>query len=356
MQWGPLSLAPEIRITDLGYDSNVFAQNDSRNPAGDFTMTATPAAEAWLRLPRAQVSGRTEFDYIYYQQASSLRSWDSDSAARVDVFLARVTPYAWATLANLRHRQGVEIDAPIRRIEENAVAGAAVRLSGKTSIDIRATRSRSSFEDQATYFDITLAQALNRKATGEGASVKYSVTPFTTVSLDVDRERERFDFSPERDANTLFIGPAIEMKPFAVISGRARLGLRKRTFLDAATPPYRTVAALVDLRYTLQERTGFSVEFQRDLRYSYRVVQQEYVLTGFRVGVMHRLADPWDVRASVGRDRLEYGGGALGSVTVRPEVETVLRYRAEVGYRVGRTRVGVHVDYRNRDAELSPRR
>src|SRR5947207_533219 len=46
---GPLSVKPTFAITNIGVDSNVFNQSDVDHPRQDFTITASPKADWWLR-------------------------------------------------------------------------------------------------------------------------------------------------------------------------------------------------------------------------------------------------------------------------------------------------------------------
>jgi hypothetical protein len=355
VQFGPLAVSPEIEVANLGFDSNVFSENDARNPESALTARVGPSVAAWLRLPRARIATQTELDYVYYDRFSDLRSWDTDNALRAELSLGRFTPYAAGSWVNSRHGFGVEIDVPVRRLERAAELGADVKLSVKTSINVNATRSRTDFEDDENEaLRDGVARNMTRTVTGEGFSFRYEVTPFTTVALDVARQRERFGFSPGRDADSVWIGPAVEFKPLAVVSGRAEVGVRRRTFLDGEGAEYRGLAMLLNLRYTLLERTRFAVDVERDLKQSYRLAAQDYLLTGVTASVVHRLADPWDVRATVGRARLTYGVGAPGAIV--SDVETLLSSRVEVGFRMRRARLAVYLDYRARQADRFLRR
>ena len=357
VQLGPLALSPAIRLTNFGVDNNVF--HESETPTSDTTATVSPVLEARLGLPLVRVTGRSEIDLVYYNQLSHLRSLDTDNSARVELLLRSLTPHVAGRTARTRHRRNLEIDAPVRRLEEGAVVGAELRLTEKISIDAMATRARVAYDGDTLYLDSDLALALNRTATGEGVTFRYALTPFTTVGLHAERQRDRFDFTPARDSDSVRIMPVVEFKPLALVSGRAQVGLRRRTFRDGQTPEFRGIAALVDLRYTLLGKTRFDVGAQRDLAYSYRTLQQEYLLTGVNLAVTQRLGASWDVRANVGRSRLTYrveDAGGTAVIAANSPAETVLSYGVDVGYSIGTTRLGMQVSRQERQSALSPRR
>lgn len=346
---GPLSLTPVIRLDGVGRDDNVY--HDADNRTSDFRAALRPRTDLWLRMGRARLSARSELDYVYFRRLDELRTVDTVNAARLDAAANRLAPFVAGTLSRARHRRNNEIDAFVRRRDETITIGTGIRLTDKTLVEIRASRSSVRYEEDAVFLDSNLAQALNRRATGEGFSLRYALTPLTTLSLDVDRERDRFDFATVRNSDSLRIGPAVEFKPFALISGRAYVGFRERTFHDPAIPKFTGTAARVDLTYTLLGRTSFNFAAERDLAYSYRQTNDDYVNTDLALSVNHRLAEPWDVGARVGRGRLAYRASLPGSPVVS-YAERVRSAGAEVGYRLGHTRLGFHVDYFTRDSDI----
>jgi hypothetical protein len=60
---GPLSLKPTFAITNLGVDGNVFNEADVEHPRQDFTITATPKTDWWLRAGRSTVNGSVKDDF-----------------------------------------------------------------------------------------------------------------------------------------------------------------------------------------------------------------------------------------------------------------------------------------------------
>lgn len=344
---GALLLAPTIDITNVGHDSNVY--NDPEHPRSDVTATISPAVDGWLRASRVQVSGRSEVDAIYYRDLSDLRAVDSVHSARLDVRLSRLMPYATGSRATTRHRRNLEIDAPVERLEAAVGGGLDVQLTGKTVIGVGASRSRVEYEGDTLYLGSDLATVLNRTSTWETLSVRYAVTPLTTAGVNVEWGQDRFESAPTRDSNSVRIGPFVEFKPLALVSGRAQVGFRRRTFLDRSTSQFAGMVARADLHYTLLGRTQFGVQVDRDLSYSYRLDNEEYLLNGLSGSVTQQLAEPWSLSASAGRYHLDYRGAVA-------ESETVNLYGIGLGYRIGGTLLGVRLDYQQRNSDVSPGR
>jgi hypothetical protein len=346
---GPLTLSPSIAVTNAGHDNNVYFA--AQNPQSDFTATASPSVQGWLRLAALQFTGRSQIDAVYYRELSDLRAIDTDHSGVVQVRLNRLTPYVSGARALTRHRRSLEIDAPVRRLDQSWSVGADLRLTAKTTVGAAFATSDVEYQGDTIYFGNDLAELLNRRSSGEQVHFRYELTPLTTIGVEAQRGRDRFVATAERDSNSLGVSPFVEFKPLALISGRAQFGFRRHRFLGGETPEFRGTFAQVSLQYTLLGRTRFGVDAQRDLGYSYRIEQEQYLLSGLSVSVTHSVVEPWELTGRVGRYSLNYRVGRGAAV-----VETVPSYGVGVGYRLGRTRIGLQLDHYRRSSQVSVQR
>jgi Putative beta-barrel porin 2 len=340
-----LVLSPTLQFT-YEWDDNVFRVSKAATPTGDFVSTVSPTVQVSLRVPHLRVSGRSEVDFIHFMQLNQLRSIDTVNGAQVELLLWRLTPYVRGGWANTRHRRNFEIDLPLRRLDASWDAGVDLQLSGKTSIGVMTRRSRTDYEDETIYLDTDLTRYLGFTATINGVKGRYSLTPLTTVGADVEQDRNEFTVTGERNSEGFRVLSFVEFQPFALVSGSALIGVRRRTFVDGNAPPFQGMVGRVDLAYTLLGRTRLAVAGGRDLSYSYRADQRDYLQTGVQLSVTHRLANAWDVQGTLGRFTLFYGD----SIGTR---ERVLSYGLNVGYRIERTRVGFQVARETRTSNVS---
>ena len=346
-------LTPTIRLRDVGWDDNVFSVSKDDNPIGDFTTTISPALDASLRAYRLRVSGRSEVDFLYFKRVTQFRAIDSVGGVRVEWPLSRTTPYIGADWASTRHRRNFEIDLPVRRVDLSWNAGVNVQLSGKTSIGVTTRRSRLDYKGDTIYLDSDLAQALGATAAMSGMSFRYALTPLTMVGAEFELDQTEFPAAADRNSDGFRLMSFVEFQPVALVSGRAEVGIRRRSFLDESSPPFRGMVARFDLAYTVLERTRFTVSGQRDLSYSYRADERDYLQAGVQFSVTQRLANAWDVGGSVGRFGLIYGLGDPTGIRRSRVVETVINYAMDVGYRIDRTRVGFQVARQTRSSDFS---
>ena len=295
-----LALSPTIQLTSE-WDDNVFRVSKGDRPTRDFISTVRPAAQISLRVPRLSASGRSNVNFIYFRRIDQLSSIDTDNSAQVELLLGRLTPYVRGDWANTRHDRNLEIDLPVRRVNSSWDVGVDLQLSGKTSIGVMTRRSRLEYKGETIYLDIDLARSLDFEAVIDGVNFRYSVTPLTTVGADVEQDHNEFAVTGERNSEGFRVMSFIEFQPLALVSGRVQVGIRRHTFLDGNAPRFQGTVGSVDLAYTLLGRTRFAVTGQRDLSYSFRADQRNYLQSGVQLSVTHRLANAWDVGGTLGR-------------------------------------------------------
>jgi hypothetical protein len=353
LQAGPFVLAPVVRLTNVGYDSNVFNRDEESSPQGDVMATFSPSVEGWLRLAHGRASGRSQFDIYYFKQLTDLRAIDSDTAGRLEIPLNRFRPFVAGTYLNTRHRQNLELDAIARRQISTATVGTDVRLTAKLTATVFGSRSRLNYDTNTIFQDTDLSRVLNYTGGGVGGSLRYVLTPLTTIGVTVDRQHDRFDSASDRNSVNFNVTPMVEFNPRALISGSASFGFRHRKSLAGTAPDYNGTVAFADLTYTLLGRTRFTVTGRRQLEYSYVVGRVDYVDASLTLGVSQRFADSWDVGGSITRSRLSYGNVSSpvdSAVTIGFPDETVIGWMTETGYTFSRTRVGVRVERFERQA------
>ncbi len=220
-------------------------------------------------------------------------------------------------------------------------------------------RRRLSFDEDQTIEDVRLATALNRTEDLANAAVRVSLTPLTTFVLLVGGEHDRFEFSPLRDSDSIRVQPGVELKPYALISGKASVGYRRFNALAAGVPDFTGVVAAVDVSYTLREMTRFAVAFNRDVDYSYEPTSPYYVSTGGTLTLTQAIGTSWDVVARAGRTRLAYQAlteldGPIGARSARND--RVFIYSVGAGRHIASDiRVGVAADWIKRSSPIQAR-
>ena len=344
---GRVTLFPAFTLRDTGYDSNVF--NDPDNPQGDFTLTAQPRLRATVPAAGGILSGGATIGLVYYATYKDQQSVNRFFEGRYERAASRLRPFVAGTFNYARDRYGPEIDARVAHSETSASAGAELKLTGITSLTGLYRYSTQTYDDNEEFLGSVLGEQLDRQTDLASAGVRYYITPVTTLVVDVEVQRDRFETSPIRDSDSLRVMPAAEFGGGGVLVGRIAVGFRKFEPRDALVAPFDGLVAAANVTYTLLGRTRFTVEGTRDVMYSFAVVTPYYLLDSGRITVSQPIGGPVDLIGVASADRLRYQ--ALEGLPDPHLVTRTTTFGGGLGFRIGQAlRLGLIYDHTERSS------
>ena len=353
VQLGPLGITPSVSLRNLGVDSNVF--NTVEDPKRDFTVTLSPQLSTWFRAGRSRLSVVSRADLVYFQRYASERSVDGDYDARWQMSWNRLTPWISGRYTHARQRAGYEIDVRSNRVTENVGAGAELRVASKTRVAISGQRTAIRYDSGDLFLGTSLHEVLNRRSSSAALRYSQSLTVLTTLVVEAETLRDRFDYSPARDANSARVQAGFDLATGALISGYGRIGYRHFNGVGGGLPAFRGLTANVDAGATLLGRARLDVAAQRDVAYSIELDYPYYVQTGATVTVTPQLTDKWDVQGRIGRQRLAYQTLMLDAA-VGDRTDHYALAGGGIGYHLGRQiRLAFNVDRERRASPLQSR-
>ena len=196
------------------------------------------------------------------------------------------------------------------------------------------------------------------RSDGVGVSLRHDVTPLTTLVLRTEVQRDRFRFSPERDADSVRVTPGVEFRAFALISGEGFVGFRKYDALGPGVPDYRGLVASVDLAYASRATgsTRLALQVNRDVAYSYDRAVPYYLTTGVRPTITQRVTARWDLQGSGDIQWLNYDPDGVAPSGSR-ETERALIYGGSAGFHFASgLRMGLNIERYARQSREADRR
>jgi hypothetical protein len=356
VRFGPLSLKSTIALSNLGVDTNVFNEADADQPESDFTMTFSPNTDVWLRMGRTWVTGTVQVDWVYYNKFASERAANSAFRIGVDRTFNRVAVKGNARRLSTRDRPGYEIDARSQRFETQYDGEASVRVLSKTSVGATAFSRRTEFDEAAIYREANLSRELDRTTSGAGMVVRHTLTPLTSLGLDVTRERERFITSTFRDSDSTKAIGSVNFQPLALINGSASVGVRLFDPVPQDVPAFNGVITAVNLSYSLLGMTRFGVQASRDIQYSFEFSQPYYLESGITGSVQQQVFGPFDVLGRIGTRGLAYTDRLGAAVVVSNRTDRINLVGIGAGYRMGADkRLGFTLDRLHRTSTVPGR-
>jgi hypothetical protein len=332
VQAGPASLYPAISLRNVGTDSNVY--NDGVSPKEDFTYTLTPRLYAVVPIGGTRFVGAGSGDFVYYRTYTDQQSVNGLFNGRYEVVDAAIRPFASASLATHRERQNLEIDVRARQTQTMVMLGGDVEVTPLTSLTAWVQRENTTWDRNQQYMGVSLAEQLNSTVDIAAAGARFRLTPFTSLTTAVEIQRDRFERSPERDADSLRIAPTVEFDSGAAITGRARVGYRSFRPLSAEVDDYRGLVASAGLRYAFDDITRLYFDGGHEVKYSFDPFQPYYIESGLRVRLIQRISGPFEAVAIAERWKLRYQRVGGQSFDGRQEDTTTLG--GGVGLRLSR--------------------
>lgn len=284
---GPMSVYPTIAMRDVGIDSNVY--NDSTGPKGDFTYTLAPRMYLVVPIANSRLVGTGFGNLVYFQTYKDQQSIGGLFQARYEVIGPGFRPFATAGLADRRERRGLEIDARARQRQTTVTLGAEMDVTTRTALTGWVGRVGTAWDHNAEYLGVSLSQQLDYRSDLVAGGARFRATPLTTIGMTAEMRRDRFDRSPVRDADRLFVGPTIDFDAGASVVGHARVGYQRFDALDTIVADYRGVAASTELRFTFRDLTEAKLEAQHDVDYSYDPLEPYYMEAGGALTVSQRV-------------------------------------------------------------------
>jgi hypothetical protein len=353
---GPVSLNPTMALTNLGIDTNVFNESDQTLPKRDFTLTVTPQTDLWLRMGRSWVIGNVREDIVWYQKFASERGTNNSYKLGWLVPLNRLTLSANGAYLKTRERPGFEIDARSQRREIAYDGSVEIKALSKTFVGIKGGRRKTDFDSVATFAGTNLRIALNRMTTTEAVTIRHQITPLTALTLDLGRTLDRFDFSPQRDADSTTVTLGVKFDPFAIIKGSASVGYRNFKPLSSNVPAYTGTTAAADLAYVAFGTTRVGVQAIRDVQYSFELTEPYYLLTGVSGSLAQQIFGPVDVIGRLGVQQLDYRNRIGVGIPAPNRIDYVRTYGGGIGYHMGKDiRIGFNVDQYRRKSPVANR-
>jgi len=353
VQFGPLGLTPSVALANLGIDTNVF--NEVDDPKSDFTFTVSPQVDASLRVRRARLQVKARSDLVYFHQYSSERSADTTVDSKLEFLGTRITPWVGTSVSSGRQRFGYEIDLRLRRVTRDAGAGVEARFTRRTHVVVSAHRTQYEYDADAMLLGTSVQEVLNRRSESVGLDLRYRLTALTTLVASTQTIHDRFEFTPSRNTNSVRLETGFDLTPFALISGRGRVGYRALNG-HGTTPDYSGLVATVAASSTIKRRTRVDVAAERDVNYSIEFAYPYFLLTGATVVATPRLTRRWDTQARIGVQRLAYRGEEGISDLLRNRIDRIRVIGVGVGYLLGRDmRIGFNVNRERRESPVQRR-
>ena len=316
LRLGPLKLVPRFRLTEAGYDSNVYYRGEEGEAVHDATATLSPELRGYWLLGRSAILSFTENpEYLFYARETGLRAFTNSFSGALRLRLLRSFSLSGDYHAQSHVRRVTsELD---RRIRDTATGGAAAlffETARGTAIGVTGKMDDFRYKDVATAApDDIYGRALDRRETAAGLEVYYRV--FSRSHFFAAFGWTRYAFvHPEsawRDAEAVEATGGLRFPLTGRARGTIRLGWKSFRPDAAGRTPFSGLVAATEVTFRLS-RVAITLGFHRDNAFSYIETAYYYIDSRFRANLSFYLAPFLRLDA----------GAQLGSMAY-PEPQTV---------------------------------
>jgi hypothetical protein len=266
LKMGPIRIQPQLVLSDMGYDSNVYHQP---NAIADYSLTAGPQINAFLSLKRKIIFTLTESPrYVYYFETARERTWNNYLSANVSFLFNKFFIQAGAHDNNAKQRWSYEIDLRPRLRDTGYDASILWQPSKKTSFSVGYRQSNFRYENIADD-PYEIAGRLNRGESYVNFGYFNQLTPRTRAFLDFEYGQADFELaSNTRDAVSYAGYGGLEFSTIGRIRGRVRLGYKSFHPLTAGLPDYKGLVGDTNLSVTILRPLVLRGSYRRDVKFS----------------------------------------------------------------------------------------
>jgi hypothetical protein len=317
LRLGPLRLQPVFRLSEAGYDSNVYYRADGGGEVvSDFTATFAPELRAHWLLGNSVILSATESpEYLLYAREKGLRAFSNSFSGGLRMMLLRYFSLS-AEYHDASHvrRSMSELDRRIRDTATGGTAGLFFETARGTAFGVTAAVDDFRYEDVASGApDDVYARTLDRRETSAAAEVTYRVFSRSYLFATAGWTRYAFDFAESawRDGEAVKASGGFRFPLTGRARGRVLFGWKSFRPDSAGRRPFSGLIAATEV-YLRLGRLSATVGYDRDNAFSYNESAYYYVDGRARAGLTLYVA-PF----------LRIDGGVQYGTMTYPEPQTV---------------------------------
>ncbi len=289
LRLGPLRIIPEFRLSEIGYDSNVYFREEGGEVVPDFTATFSPEARGtWLVGSSIILSVTENPEYLFYAKEKELRAFTNSFASSLRLLVLRSFSLSadYHVLSHVR-RATSELDQRIQDTVKGGTAGFFFETPRGTAAGLTGSMEDFRYKDVASDApDDIYARALDRRETAAAIELYYRVFSQSFIFTTAGWTRYEFVFpeSAWRNASSFEVSGGIRFPLLGRARGMISLGWKSFKPDSAERKPFSGLVAATDAAFRLG-RLGVNLGYVRDNAFSYNESAYYYIDGRARAGL-----------------------------------------------------------------------
>ena len=289
LRLGPLRIVPEFRLSDVGYDSNVYFREEGGEVIPDFTATFSPEARGYWLVGSSVILSVTENpEYLFYAKEKRLRAFTNSftSSLRLLVLRSFSLTADYHVQSHVR-RATSELDQRIQDTVKGGTAGFFFETPRRTAVGLTGSLEDFRYKDVALDApDDIYALALDRRETSAAVELYYRVFSQSFFFTTAGWTRYEFVFpeSAWRDARSFEVSAGLRFPLLGRARGTLLLGWKSFQPESLERKPFSGLVAATDVAFRLG-RLGLTLGYIRENAFSYNESAYYYIDGRARAGL-----------------------------------------------------------------------
>jgi hypothetical protein len=307
---GPLQLVPEFRLSEVGYDSNVYFREEGSVAVSDFTAALSPEVRGyWLAGGTIILSVMENPEYLFYAKEKGLRAFTNSFASSLRLFVLRSFSVSadYHVLSHVR-RATSELDQRIRDTVKGLTAGFFFETPRGTAAGLTGSLEDFRYKDVATNApDDIYARSLDRRETAAAFELYYRVFSQSFFFTTAGWTRYAFVFpgSAWRDASSFEVSGGIRFPLLGRARGTLSLGWKSFRPESPERKPFSGLVAATDVAFRFG-RLGVTLGYARDHAFSYNESAYYYIDGRARAGLSFYVTPSLRIDGTVQLGTMDY--------------------------------------------------
>ena len=291
---GPFRIFPSFNLTDVGYDDNVYYQQEDDNPVSDYTATFSPQFKLYFLFRNKLILSLTENpEYVYYYKEKRERRWNNTLSSELKLlFLNRFVLSGSYSYQDRRYRASSEFDVRANELRESYKGSLFYETPRRTSFGVSASLDKISYEDiTLPGEDMYLSCDLNRQEREGNFQFYYRVFSDSLFFVSGGYSEYNFEYiqSQWRDSYSYQVFSGIRFPLFGRMRGALSLGYRKLLPRQEGKKGFSGLIGNTSFAFRIM-RFGLRFQYARDFRFSYWTDSIYYIEDRYGSGVSFYLS------------------------------------------------------------------
>jgi len=310
LRLGPLRVIPVFRLSEVGYDSNVYFREEGSEVVPDFTATFSPEARGYWLLGSSIILSVTENpEYLFYAKEEGLRAFTNSFSTGLRMLALRSFSLSadYHVLSHVR-RATSELDQRIQDTVTGGTAGFFFETPRGTAVGFTGSIEDFRYKDVASGApDDIYALALDRRETSAAVELYYRVFSESFFFTIAGWTRYEFVFpeSAWRDASSFEVSAGLRFPLLGRARGTLSLGWKSFQPESPERKPFSGLVAATDVSFRFG-RLGINLGYVRDNTFSYNESAYYYVDGRVRAGLAFYVAPFLRIDGSVQSGTMDY--------------------------------------------------